>query len=101
VHLRGSRSGADLALSWVRRTRVGGDSWETTEVPLGEDFERYEIDILDGTDVKRTLISGTPSAVYTAADQTTDFGAPQPEVHLRIYQMSAVLGRGTPREATL
>ena len=77
VHLRGSRSAGDLALSWVRRTRVGGDSWETTEVPLGEDIERYEIDILDGTTIKRTLASDTPSAIYTAAEQTTDFGTPQ------------------------
>ena len=101
VHLAGARSGGDLALSWVRRTRIGGDSWDTTEVPLAEDTERYEIDILDGTTVKRTLSSTAPSALYTAADQTADFGTPQSSVSLRVYQMSAVLGRGTPREATL
>jgi hypothetical protein len=101
VHLLGARSSGDLAISWVRRTRIGGDSWDTTEVPLGEDSERYEIDILDGTTVKRTLSSNTPNAIYTAADQIADFGALQSSVDLRIHQLSAVLGRGTPRAATL
>ena len=99
--VRGLRSGDDLALSWVRRTRIGGDSWETAEVPLDEDAERYEVDILDGADVKRTISSDTPGAIYTGAEQTADFGAPQASVSLRVYQMSAVLGRGTPRAATL
>ncbi len=55
MHVRGSRSGGDLALSWVRRTRIGGDSWDSVEVPLAEETERYEVDILDGPDVVRTI----------------------------------------------
>ena len=55
AHVRGLRSAGDLAISWVRRTRLGGDSWDAAEVPLGEETERYEVDILDGTTVKRTL----------------------------------------------
>ena len=69
-------------------------------MPLGEAEERYEVDILDGATVKRTLTATTPAATYTAAQQTADFGAPQPSVSLRIYQLSATRGRGTPREAT-
>ena len=49
----------------------------------------------------RTLAATTPSVTYTAADQTADFGAPQSSVAVRVYQLSAVLGRGTPRAATL
>jgi hypothetical protein len=102
VHVRGARDGSgNLTITWVRRTRIGGDSWEGTEVPLGEDSESYEIDILDGSDVKRTLSTTAASVVYTAADQTTDFGALQASVHVRVTQMSAVLGRGTPRDATI
>ncbi len=56
VHVRGTRSGGDVTITWVRRTRIGGDTWETPEVPLGEDAERYEIDILDGGTIKRTLV---------------------------------------------
>jgi hypothetical protein len=101
VHVRGSRAGGDLAITWRRRTRVGGDTWDAIEVPLGEDDERYEIDVLDGAGVVRTLTSTSPSATYTAADQTADFGAPKSLIALRIYQLSATRGRGTPREAVL
>ena len=37
----------------------------------------------------------------TAANQTSDFGSPQTSIALRIYQLSATRGRGSPREATL
>ena len=99
VHVRGTRTGGDLNLTWVRRTRIGGDCWDAIEVPLGEAEERYEIDILDGATVKRTLTATAPAATYTAAQQTADFGAPQILVSLRIHQISATRGRGTPREA--
>ena len=101
VHLRGVRDGDDLAISWTRRTRIGGDSWDDVDVPLGEDDERYDIDILDGADVVRTLTATVPSATYTSADQTADFGSPQSAIALRIFQLSPTRGRGTPRDATL
>ena len=97
VHLRGTRSAGDLTITWKRRTRLGGDSWDSVEVPLGEDSERYEIDILDGSDVVRTLSATTPTVTYTAADQTADFGSPQSSVSVRIHQLSTTAGRGTPR----
>ena len=101
VHVRGSRSAGDLNLTWVRRTRAGGDSWDGVDVPLAEAEERYEIDILDGATVRRTLIATSPGATYTAAQQTADFGSPQSSVSLRICQISATRGRGTSRQATL
>jgi hypothetical protein len=101
VRIRGSRTDGDLALTWVRRTRLGGDSWDVLEVPLGETEERFEIDILDGPTVKRTLTTTEPAATYTAAQQTADFGSPQSSVSLRVYQMSATRGRGTAAAASV
>lgn len=101
VHLRANRAGGDVAITWLRRTRIGGDSWETPEVPLGEDLESYAVDILDGTTVKRTLTASTPTVTYGAADQVADFGSAQPAYDVRVYQMSAAYGRGTPRAATV
>lgn len=101
VHVRGTRSGGDLAITWKRRARQGGDGWIAADVPLGEDSERYEIDIFSGATVKRTLVSTGPFATYSAADQAADFGAPQPQISLRIYQTSAFAGRGTGRAATV
>ena len=99
VHVRGRRSSGDLTISWVRRTRIGGDSWDTTDVPLAEDTERYEVDIVAGALIKRTLTAATPTAVYTSAQQTADFGALQASVAVRVYQLSATRGRGAARDA--
>ncbi|HXF53225.1 MAG TPA: phage tail protein, partial [Hyphomicrobiaceae bacterium] len=101
VHVRGTRSSGDVTLTWIRRTRMGGDSWDAAEVPLGEDSERYEIDILDGATVKRTLASSLPSVTYTAAQQTADFGSPQATLSVRIYQLGAAWGRGSAAAAVV
>ncbi len=73
-------------------------------MPLGEEIEAYEVEILDGATVKRVLSTATPSAVYTAAQQTADWGAPLgpgDSVTIRIYQLSALVGRGAPKTVTL
>jgi hypothetical protein len=99
--VRGRRDAGDLHLSWIRRTRVGGDSWETVDVPLGEDTENYALDILDGDTVVRTLTASSPAAIYTVAEQAADFGTPPPAIAVRVYQLSASYGRGSPAAATV
>lgn len=104
AHVRLSRNYAsnDLSLSWVRRTRIGGDSWEQSEVPLAEDSERYEVEILSGAVVKRIFSTTAPSLVYTSAQQIEDFGvAPALPLSVAIYQISTVFGRGSAREEVL
>lgn len=91
----------DITLSWIRRTRFGGDSWEISTPPLNEDFEKYEIEILDapfpvGSPVRQFVVDNATNVLYSAADQTTDFGAPQTHVDWVCYQMSSLYGRGTP-----
>jgi hypothetical protein len=71
-------------------------------VPLGESSEAYEVDILDGDDVVRTIDSlSSETASYSAAEQTTDGLTPGDPVDCVIYQMSATVGRGFGREATV
>ncbi len=79
------RSG-DISISWIRRTRSGGDNWEAPDVPLGEESESYEVDILDGPSVKRTIAVSAPLALYTSAEQVADFGSVQPAVSVKVYQ---------------
>lgn len=101
VHVRAARTPTgDIALSWVRRTRVGGDSWVSADVALAEEAERYEIDIMSGALVRRTIASTTSAAAYTAAQQLADFGALQASLTVRVHQLGA-LGRGTPAEAVV
>ncbi len=91
--------GGDIAVTWERRTRIGGDSWDLAEVPLGENVEAYEIEIMSGAAVQRTISAAAPSAVYTAAQQVSDFGSVQSAVTMRVYQMSTLFGRGAARVA--
>jgi hypothetical protein len=68
--------GGDVTITWVRRTRVGGEMVDGgDDVPLAEDTEAYEVDILGTVDgpVLRTLEVTEPEATYTSADQTTDW----------------------------
>lgn len=103
VHISGSRDDSgSLTISWIRRTRVDGEWRDYVDVPLGESSEAYEVDIMDGSTVVRTIDSlSSAAATYSAADQTTDFGSPQASVHVHIYQLSATVGRGYAGEATI
>ncbi|MEO1695550.1 MAG: hypothetical protein AAFR55_09960, partial [Pseudomonadota bacterium] len=101
VHIRGTRNAGGIDLTWIRRTRRNGDNWEQAEVPLGEDVEAYEVDILDGGSVVRTLSAAVPLVRYAAADVVADFGALDAPVKVRVHQMSAAAGRGSPAEATV
>ncbi len=73
AHLRARRlAGGDLALSWIRRTRVDGDSWAGEEVPLGETREAYRIRVVQGTAVLRESTVILPEWTYGAAQQAAD-----------------------------
>ena len=80
---RAARSPAYASRS-IRRARRDGDAWEPVEVPLGEDGERYEVDILAGAAVLRTLATAVPEALYPAAQELADFGAAQSSLSLRV-----------------
>jgi hypothetical protein len=101
VHLQGKRDPAtgDWTFIWVRRTRIDGDGWEAPDVPLGEAEEEYLLEVLDtpGGDVLRTVTGlGAQAYLYSAADQTTDFGSTQFNVAIRVTQISASYGAGAP-----
>lgn len=105
VYLNGNRDAAnDWSLSWLRRTRTGGEWRDYVDADLGESSEAYEVDVYaDGTYtvVKRTITASTPACAYSSANQVTDFGAPQSTLYLKIYQLSAVVGRGYPLTADI
>jgi hypothetical protein len=101
VYLNGSRdpSSNDWTLTWIRRTRTGGEWRDYVDASLGEEVEAYQIEIYaNGTyaTIKRTISTTSPTASYTNANQMTDFGSNQSTLYLKIYQMSAVVGRGYP-----
>lgn len=102
VYLNGSRHPTtnDWSLTWIRRTRVGGEWRSYVDASLGEASEAYEVEIYSSaayTTIKRT-ITGLTSATcaYTSAEQVTDFGSNQATLYVKSYQLSANVGRGQP-----
>ena len=102
---RKARSPGDLTICWTRRSRaLVADSWTGSEVPLAEETEAYEVEIMNGTAVKRRFTSGTTNVTYTSAQQIADWGAllgQGDSLAIRIYQLSALAGRGAPKTVTL
>lgn len=100
----------DWLFSWFRRSRLGGGWMDGTgQVPLDEDTEAYDLEILDSMgNVVRTFAGiippggvtdswtspAYPHQNYTAAQQTTDFGGVQTTIRARVYQISGEVGRG-------
>lgn len=101
------RSG-DLAITWTRRTRFGGNlDWldAVTEVPIAEnafpngDTERYELVLLDKTDNTIESVSkvvSTESATLTETERTDAGYTAGEEITVTVYQHSAEVGRGHP-----
>jgi hypothetical protein len=70
---------------------------------LNEESELYDIEIINDSDgsVKRSWASWPLSAVpYTAAQQVADWGSAPTTLHAKVYQRSAIVGRGFPAELT-
>ena len=102
VGLRASRDAAGgYSFSWWRRTRLAATLVGPSGInaPLGEASEAYEIDIVDSGTVVRTLTASQPSCTYSAAQQLEDFGQIPASVDVRVYQMSAAVGRGYALQA--
>jgi hypothetical protein len=99
--VRGERIGEGVRISWVRRARRSGDSWDALEVPLNESVEAYRVEVLDNGATVRTIETTAPEALYTSVDELADFGAPQASLSVRVAQLSAVIGAGRARMVVL
>lgn len=97
VRLRARRSPLGVALSWIRRSRVAGDSWEAVDVPLGEEAERYRVTIRAGGDVIRVVETEAPTMLYEEAHELADFGGAQNVLDVELAQFSVVAGLGHSR----
>lgn len=101
--IRSTRDGpGEITITFHRRSRIRFEWMDFVDVPLGQDQESYEMDILNNAGaVVRTLESTSEQFIYTVADQTTDFGGIQSRVAVVIYQMSNLIGRGYPANSVV
>lgn len=92
-HLQATgRAGSDVALRWIRRTRIEGDSWNQLEVPLGEETEAYALRILNGSAVVAEYAATTPAFAYPATQQALD--GVTGGFSVQVAQLSARFGAG-------
>lgn len=105
VNARANRNAADTVITWTRRTRLSTRLVGTLPIsaPLGETTEAYEVEIYTAgfATLRRTISASTPTCTYTSAQQIADFGSAQSSLAVRIYQISASVGRGYPLSVTL
>jgi hypothetical protein len=90
-----------ITITWIRRGRIGQTLAPGTDVPLSEEVEDYEVEILDGDEARRTISTLNPTAIYTGEQQVVDFGSVQAAITVRVYQISAAVGRGHYSEEVL
>ncbi len=99
----GLNAAGDLAIQWIRRTRIGGTWQNFVDVPLSEATEAYVVQIWNATFTAcARVITGitTPTVTYTSAQQVTDFGAQQQTIYVTVGQLGT-LGLGVQSPAAL
>ncbi|MBI1391788.1 MAG: hypothetical protein GC152_03500 [Alphaproteobacteria bacterium] len=103
VHLKAERAAGGWSVSWIRRTRIGGDGWTTADAPLGEAYERYEVEIVAGGAVLRRETLAAPVFAYDAAKAAADFGpgGPAAPFEVRVAQVSDLVGSGVAAGLTI
>ncbi len=98
-HLRAAMVGGNLAISWTRRTRIDGDSWQSSEVPLGEPSESYTLRITKGGVLLREAEINAAQFTYSAAMRAQD-GA-SGEIAIAVAQRNDAFGPGPYRQIML
>ena len=99
AHLRSQSAGGDTTATWIRRTRIDGDTWQSLEVPLGETLESYQIRIEQSGLIRREATVTSPQFTYTAAHRTAD-GVIGP-YDIAVAQISQTYGPGPFRKITV
>ncbi len=89
----------DVSVSWIRRTRIDGDGWDSPEVPLGEETESYVVQVRKDGAILREIQVSQPQYIYSASDQLTD-GISSP-FDVEVAQISASYGPGLQASVTV
>ena len=96
AHLRHSSISGDIQLVWRRRTRLDGDSWQSTEVPLAEESEAYLVRVIESAEIQAEYTTSQPAFTYTAAMRSSD--GVSTDFQIAVAQLSASYGPGPFRQ---
>ncbi len=92
VHLKTHESAGDIDVNWIRATRIEGDIWSSSEVPLGETSESYLVRVRQDGLIRRETTVDQPSWTYTQAQMASDLGVGTFQVS--VAQISERYGAG-------
>ncbi len=93
AHLRVSpEPSGNMAFSWKRRTRINGDSWQSVEVPLGEEQEAYLVRIIQSDAIVAEYSTTQPGFAYLADMRAQDGIAGT--FRVAVAQQSTLFGPG-------
>ena len=98
VHIRIKELDEGQLISWIRRTRIGGDNWEVEEVPLGELTEEYKLIFRVNDEIVRTVNVTEAAFIYTNQMRDADLANASDGVNslltIEISQRSDRVGAG-------
>ena len=95
AHLRARKTGNDVRISWVRTTRIGGDSLEAFEVPQSDPPERYQLSIRQSGGILRQIELPETEYIYTETEQQADGAVGV--ITISVRQFSGAAGFGLER----
>lgn len=99
AHLHHTVAAGDVSITWKRRTRIDGDSWQSAEVPLGEDVEAYLVRVQQGSAIVAEYAVNQPQFLYTLAMQSAD--ALTGPFQMSVAQVSSAFGPGPFRQISI
>ncbi|TLP44816.1 hypothetical protein FDK21_13670 [Cohaesibacter sp. CAU 1516] len=97
VHLRlTSEEGGGLHFRWLRRDRLGADSWTGATIPLNEDTESYQLRILHPLteQLVREEVVTQPEWLYTLPVRQADGISETDHLIIEIRQIGRTIGAG-------
>ena len=100
-HISATRDAeGNVTITWIRRARNNYEWLNKKDVPLGESYEQYEIDIYnDAGEIVQTFVSSTTSLEYLTVAQLLGLRKISDAIRIKVYQVNDLRGRGIGREA--
>lgn len=93
AHLRVREDGqGGYEVSWIRRSRIGGDDFEAPEIPLGEMSERYHVTLIGPSNSRETWETTSSKFHVTAKKLMPHAGASS--LQLQVSQVGSSGLRG-------
>ena len=90
--------GGEWQISWVRRSRLGGDDFDAAIIALGEDAEAYRVRLMADNAVLHTWESDAPTFTLSTQTRTQQRAAHGSTAHwcLEIAQINSRGAAGAP-----